>query len=142
MKTKLDWTEELRGRNLEIVKEYVSGQVTCESIAKKFGVTTRTIQRIAKENNVVRTVGESNKLIAPLKNYSDLKVPKEIKELRERLPQLTRKFMLQKDPFCHICHIMRGHGTRMEITFKDGNYNNNRLDNLVTICRRCLAKKK
>lgn len=134
--------DQLRSRDLKIVEEYVSGKITCENIAKKYGLTARTIQRIAKWNGVVRSVSESNKLMAPLKKYSDLKVPKDILKLRSMITQQKRIVLLQKSPICHICNIMRGHGTRMEITFKNGNMNDDSYPNLVTTCRRCIAKLK
>lgn len=141
-KTHQQIRDELEPRNIAIANEYASGTQTCTTIAKKYGMTTKTVQRIAKLHNVIRTLGDSNRLMASVKKYSDLKVPSYILELRSHLTQKDRLYILQSRPNCYKCNITKGNGTRMEVTFKDNNPHNKRMENLVTICRRCLAKTK
>lgn len=54
-------------RNIRICRLYESGKFTTEHIAKLHRLTPRAVQKIAAQGGVVRTIAESNVLIAALK---------------------------------------------------------------------------
>lgn len=60
-------------RNRRIAEAYASGGFTTEQIADHFKLKRRRIQQIAAAHGVVRTIGESNRLVAPLKRKRRLR---------------------------------------------------------------------
>ena len=70
MKVAIDpsaWSLRLEPRNHDVCVAYASGRYTCGQIAARYNLTRRQVQRIAKQGGVIRTAGESNRLITPLK---------------------------------------------------------------------------
>lgn len=53
----------------EIASIYKSGDMTTQAIAREFKISEKTVQRIAKEFGFIRTLAESNRLMASIKNY-------------------------------------------------------------------------
>ena len=120
----------------EIVELYESATMTTESIAQRYSVAPRTIQRVAKAHGVIRTAIESNKLIAPLKDYSNLRKPDHLKAGRVKLPCKLRYKMLAEHPYCALC------GNTVDvcplnIDHIDNDATNNELDNLQVLCSNC-----
>jgi hypothetical protein len=69
-------------RHIAIANMYASGKYMTSKIASWYHITPKSVQRIAKKHGVLRTRAESNKLMAPYKDYSGLRVPPELKVLR------------------------------------------------------------
>lgn len=55
-------------RNKKIAEAYSSGQYLTEHIARAFGLSRRRVQEIAREQGVVRTRAEANRVASPLKS--------------------------------------------------------------------------
>lgn len=127
-------------RNKLIIEKYLSGQAFTQAIAKEFDLTPRQVQRIVKEAGHGKTISERNKQIAHLKNYSEILLPKKVKEYRKYLPQETRLLFLRYNDACEVCGIRRGFGCRLEVTFRNPKNFNDDMRNLKTVCRRCLQK--
>jgi DNA-binding transcriptional regulator LsrR (DeoR family) len=64
---KYDISMDKKQRNRVICQLYQSGKYTTAQLARSYGLTSRTVQRIAKAAGVVRTIGESNRVAAKLK---------------------------------------------------------------------------
>ena len=122
-----------------IADEYVSCLYTTEQIAQKYNISSRQVQRIVKALNVVRTISESNKLMAKYKDYSRHRSPNPIK--RKTLPKAIRYKMIREHPFCTNCG-----NTPMQCPLQvdhiDGNPSNNDLLNLQVLCMDCNYGKK
>lgn len=114
---------------------YQGGHYTTETIAKNYGVTVRTVQRIAAKYGVVRTISESNKLIAPLKNYKT--IPPELRVKRRQITQRLRWEMISAQPWCTVCGRRPNEGVALEIDHIDENPSNNSQDNLQVLCAIC-----
>lgn len=127
-------------RNKKIIEEYLSGKVFTQAIAKKYRLTSRQVQRIVKEAGVSKTLAERNREVAPFKSYSEFLLPPIIKEYRKYLSQDTRQMYLSANPQCEECKILRGHGVRMEVTFRNPKNFDSVVTNLKTLCRKCLQK--
>ena len=125
------------GAEEDIINHYVNVTMKVEDLAKKYNVTVRTIQRIAKKHGVVRTVAEANKVTAKFKNYEGHKVPDHLKVKRKTLKKSIRYKMLTEHPFCKQCRRTLEEGYRLEIDHIDNNPANNNLTNLQVLCREC-----
>ena len=128
-------------RNEMIKSDYVSGETTTEKIAEKYHMSPRTVQRNMKSLGVVRSIAESNKLMAKYKNYDALRLPEELKAKRKTLPKNLRYKMLREHPYCKTCG-----STPLECPLQvdhiDGDATNNNLSNLQVLCMRCNYGKK
>lgn len=118
-----------------IANLYKSGQYTTEQIAKRFEIAPRTVQRIAKRTGVLRSLSESNKLVAPLKHY--YKKPEHLKVKRKQLPNKLRYKMITEQPYCLTCGSTVAEGIRLEIDHIDNNPSNNDPSNLQVLCNLC-----
>ena len=118
-----------------IARLYESGKYTTEQLAKIYGIGTRQIQRIASMQGVIRTVSESNKLMAPLKNYK--KLPTELRAKRKDLLQRVRYSLISKHPYCSLCGLTVEDGMKLEVDHIDNDATNNDLSNLQVLCHKC-----
>lgn len=118
---------------------YATGNYTTQQLAQLYGIGTRQIQRIAKMEGVVRTVSESNKLMAPLKNYRRL--PPGMKAVRKGLLQRVRYEMIVNNPYCALCGKTLEDGIKLEVDHIDNNPTNNDLANLQVLCNKCNSGK-
>lgn len=114
---------------------YLSGSYTTESIANQFGITPRSVQRLAKKHNVIRTQNESNKLMAQHKNY--YRKPEHLKVRRKQLPNKHRLLIIRNHPYCTVCGNTVNQGVRLEIDHIDENPMNNVKSNLQVLCNLC-----
>lgn len=126
-------------RNDTLVKKYMSGNVKVESLAIEYGISTRAIQRIAKEYGVVRTVSEANKNSAKLKNY--YRKPEHLKVKRKCLSNKLRYTLFEAHPYCKMCGLTVKEGIRLEVDHIDNNPQNNELVNLQVLCNICNSGK-
>ena len=118
-----------------VVALYKSAQYTTEQIAKNYSLSTRQVQRIAAKYGVIRTLAESNKLVAPLKNYHT--VPSELRVKRKQLSQKVRYQVIVAHPYCTVCGRRPDEGIRLEVDHIDENPMNNELSNLQVLCSSC-----
>lgn len=118
-----------------IAEMYKSGKFTTEYIAKTYQVTTRQVQRIAKNAGVIRTLAEANKSAAPLKHYHH--VPEHLRVKRKQITQKVRYQVITAHPYCAVCGMRPGDGIRLEVDHIDNNPTNNDLDNLQVLCAAC-----
>ena len=114
---------------------YISGDWTTEAIGKKYGITARQVQRIAKANGVIRTQAESNRVISKLKNYH--KLPEHLKKVRKQLTRKQRYEVLSKQSWCTLCGQKASDGIRLEVDHIDENPTNNDPRNLQVLCQFC-----
>lgn len=121
-------------RNKGIVNLYASGSFMTERIAAIYDVTPKTVQRLAKDAGVLRTQAESNKLMAPQKNFR--KVPEELRVKRKHLSLKLRYETIKNHPFCTVCGLTPDK-VRLEVDHKDNNPTNNNETNLQVLCERC-----
>ena len=115
--------------------------MTVTEIAKKYGVATRSIQRLLKANGCIRTVAEANKVTAKLKNYDALRIPDELKSKRKTIPYKLRYKVLANHPYCKLCGNTAEDCT-LHIDHVDGNPSNNVESNLQVLCIYCNTGKK
>lgn len=131
------WTDtELR--NGEICNLYVSGKYKVEDIAKRYGLTPRSVQRIMKKMGVVRTHAEAQKVAAPLKNY--YRMPEHLKATRKKRKSLdnrVRLALVREQPYCTYCGARPADGIRLEVDHVDNDPTNNALSNLQVLCGPC-----
>ena len=113
----------------------MSGKYTTQQLARKFGITPRSIQRTAKKYGVIRTLAESNKDVAPLKNY--YRMPKELKVVRKQITNKLRYEILSAQPWCTQCGSRSSDGVRLEVNHIDDDPTNNKRENLQVLCMRC-----
>lgn len=118
-----------------VAQLYKSGKFTTAQIAKNYDLSPRQVQRIATKMGVIRTLAESNRLVAPLKRYKT--IPAEFKVKRKQLTSRTRFDLLAIQPFCTLCGMRAEDGVRLEIDHIDNNPHNNLNDNLQVLCALC-----
>lgn len=126
-------------RDKELLRRYVGGQETTESIAKSYGITPRQVQRVAQSNGVSRTISESNKLIAPLKNFKYVAI--HIRKKRKQISRRVRYAIISTQPWCTMCGNKVVDGVKLEIDHIDGDPANNVPGNLQVLCHMCNAGK-
>ena len=118
-----------------VVALYKSGNFTTEQVAKNYGISVRQVQRIAKKYGVIRSLAESNKLMAKHKNYKT--IPLEFRVKRKQLSLRTRYDLLTIQPYCTLCGKRAEDGVRLEIDHIDNDPMNNTNDNLQVLCALC-----
>lgn len=118
-----------------IARLYKTGDYTVENLAKQYNVTTRTIQRIAKKNGVIRTQAEANKIAAPLKHYRT--IPLSMRAPRKSISQKLRFELVTSHPFCTLCGMRPSDGVRLEVDHIDENSTNNDMSNFQILCTLC-----
>ena len=119
----------------EIADIYISAKLTTEQIAKKYNVSTRTIQRILAIMGVIRTAGQSNRAIAHLKNYKC--TPEIFKVKRKQISQKLRYITITNHPYCTNCGVRSSDGARLEVDHIDNDPTNNDSTNLQVLCGPC-----
>lgn len=120
----------------DILKNYEEVTMTVEAMAKKYNVTPRTIQRLVKKHGIVRTISESNKVIAYLKNYSNLRKPEHLKARRKYISAKRRYEMISNHPYCATCGNKPAQ-CPLNIDHIDNNATNNKPENLQVLCMIC-----
>lgn len=118
-----------------IAKLYQSGEYKTETLAKEYGVTDKTIQRIARKHGVIRTQAEANKVAAPLKHYHT--VPIELRAKRKWLTNKRRFELISSHPYCNNCGMRPDSGVRLEVDHIDEDATNNDPGNLQVLCGLC-----
>ncbi len=118
-----------------VAKLYATGRYTTEQLAKQYNVSTRQVQRIAKNKGVIRTQAEANKIAAPLKRYHT--IPIEMRVKRKQLSQKLRYQVISANPYCVICGMRPNDGIRLEVDHIDENPMNNDIKNLQVLCGSC-----
>lgn len=118
-----------------VAKLYASGLYTTEQLAKQYNVSTRQIQRIAKNKGVIRTLAEANKIAAPLKHYHTIPIDMRVK--RKHISQRIRYETIAAHPYCNNCGMRPDDGIRLEVDHIDENPMNNNPDNLQVLCDMC-----
>jgi DNA-binding transcriptional regulator LsrR (DeoR family) len=61
-------------RNHQIATAYQTGEFLTEHIAKRFGISRRRVQQIAKQYGIVRTAAEGSRMATPLKSRRRLRL--------------------------------------------------------------------
>lgn len=122
-------------QSTKVLSMYLSGSYTTEYIASQFGITPRSVQRLAKKHGVVRTNSQSNKLMAQYKNYHH--TPLEFKAKRKHLSRKQRYTVINKHPYCVNCGLTVEQGIRLEVDHIDENATNNHISNLQVLCNLC-----
>jgi len=62
------WQRRNIERNIEICRLYDLGKFTTAHIARRFGLSTRIVQRMVGQAGLARTIAESNVVLASLKS--------------------------------------------------------------------------
>lgn len=124
-----------RSNHKQIVEMYRSGNYTTAFIALKHGISVRQVQRIASKHGVIRTIDQSNKLMAKYKNYKT--IPDDEKVKRKQITQRTRYIIISNHPYCTVCGMRPEDGVRLEVDHIDENPTNNNLENLQVLCTKC-----
>ena len=133
---------EYREGALEFIKDNVQNTtMTVFNLAKKYNVSTRTVQRLLVKYKLNRTVAEANKITVKLKDYSALRKPEYLKARRNKLPFGLRYKMIYEHPFCTLCHT-KSDDIPLQIDHIDNNSSNNKQDNLQVLCIDCNQGKK
>lgn len=122
-------------RNQSIIDLYKTARFTTEHIARTYGLTTRSVQRMLRDKGAIRTQAESNKLMAPLKRYH--RMPRHLKVQRKHISQKVRYATIKAHPYCTDCGARPDDGIRLEVDHIDENPTNNALDNLQVLCQPC-----
>lgn len=125
----------INDKHLGVLALYKSGKFTTEQIARNYNLSPRQVQRIAKNAGIIRTLAESNKLIAPLKRYHT--IPLELRVQRKQLSLKLRFAIIAANPFCTNCGRRPNQGIRLEVDHKDENPQNNDPTNLQVLCSKC-----
>lgn len=123
-------------RDHMVVDDYIKADTTVEKLAIKYNLSSRSIQRICKKSGVVRTIAESNKLMAKFKNYDGHKIPDSLKAKRKTLPKNLRYKILRDHPYCSI----DGRTIKecpLQVDHIDGDASNNDPSNLQVLCMEC-----
>ncbi len=123
----------------DIITNYKNVTMTVTDLAKKWGTTPRSIQRLLKDFGEIRSVAEANKATVKLKDYSKHRVPDHLKAKRVILPKIVRYNLIAQHPFCSTCGDRPSltQYTVLEVDHIDGNATNNKPDNLQVLCRDC-----
>lgn len=135
MRKLTDKQKAIHDKHNGIVQLYSSGNYTAEYIARLYTISVRQVQRIAKKHGVVRTIAESNKLMARHKRYHT--VPKELRVKREWITNKKRYAIIQAHPYCTVCGMRPGDGIRLEVDHIDEDATNNNASNLQVLCGSC-----
>lgn len=124
-----------------IIKDYLSGKIMTQDIARKFSVSPRQVQRICRGYGVSRTIDQSNKLMAKYKNYDSLRIPEGLKKKRKTLPKGLRYKLIKEHPWCKVCgaNMMK---CPLSVDHIDGDATNNEMSNLQVLCLECNYGKK
>lgn len=115
---------------------YASGKYTTESLAKTYDITARTVQRIAKKHNVIRTQAEANRIAVPLKAYHRMRVPEHLKKQRKQISQKLRYHLISNATACATCGAPKG-SVPLHVDHIDNDATNNELNNLQVLCAPC-----
>jgi hypothetical protein len=125
----------LLDKHQSIISLYTSCLYTTETIARNYGLTVRQVQRIAKKAGVIRTISESNKLMAKFKNYQT--IPIEHRVRRKQITKKKRYLIIQAHPYCTNCGMKPLDGVRLEVDHIDNDATNNNDNNLQVLCTKC-----
>ena len=124
-----------------IANAYKSGNFTTEQIGKTYGITPRSVQRIANKWGVIRTTAESNKLMAKFKAYHRMRVPDHLKVQRKQITNKMRYYILSKYKGCVVCGMTAELGAVLQVDHVDNNPMNNVEANLQVLCSQCNSGK-
>lgn len=122
-------------RDDKIARDYLEYNQTVESIAFKYSLNVRSIQRIVKTYGIVRTVAQANKQSARLKVYP--KKPEHLKVKRKHLTSKLRYEILSTSNGCVVCGLSRKEGAILHVDHIDNNPQNNDIVNLQVLCSDC-----
>ncbi|RTL06164.1 hypothetical protein EKK58_05990 [Candidatus Dependentiae bacterium] len=117
-------------------EDYLNYNTTVSKIAKKYGLTSRSLQRAMKNLGVVRERKEATRLSVKHKDYSWLRKPEELKVKRKSIPQGLRYKILRAHPYCSVCGATYQQ-CPLSIDHIDNNPTNNNENNLQVLCLEC-----
>lgn len=139
MKRKSSKQRIISDKHQGVLALYKSGKYTTEKIAENYGLTVRQVQRIAKNNGIIRTQAEANRIAAPLKNYHT--IPMELRVKRKQIGLKQRYRIIRDHPYCVNCGRRPNEGIRLEVDHIDENAENNADNNLQVLCGQCNSGK-
>lgn len=119
-----------------VADDYASGLLTTEQVADKYGLSVRSVQRIARNMGVVRSVSASNKLMAKFKDYSGMRKKPEDKAKRKHISAKLRWELIKACPRCVACGAA-SIDKPLHIDHIDNDPTNNELSNLQVLCIDC-----
>ena len=122
----------------EIIQHYKAYDMKLSDLAKKYGITPRTIERVCKEAGVGRDAHTAKKMACKFRDYPQ--IAKKLRLNRKRItlpPKLRYKVLAENPRRCAMCGITPELGGVLEIDHIDGDPRNNREDNLQILCEIC-----
>lgn len=122
---------------LAIVEEYESGTYMTSQVAAHFNVSTRMVQRLAKDAGVIRVASESMKLSRINGHWDYFRLPPEARKVRKQLGAKLRFKVLSAHPYCLLCGARASDITKLEVDHIDMDPSNNAIENLQVLCDRC-----
>lgn len=120
----------------DIRKHYESYDMSVSSLAKKYGICPRTIERYMHKAGILREPTSARKMAAKYRDYSHLKAQK-LLTARRTIPLKLRYKILREHPYCAICGVTADAGGLLQIDHKNNNSGDNRPDNLQVLCSEC-----
>lgn len=122
----------------EIIQHYKAYDMKLSDLAKKYGITPRTIERVCKEAGVGRDANTAKKMACKFRDYPQIAKKLRLNRKRLTLPLKLRYKVLAENPRrCAMCGITPELGGVLEIDHIDGDPRNNREDNLQILCEVC-----
>lgn len=121
----------------DAMAHYLAYDMSIKDIAKKYGVTTRTIQRWAGDMGIVRELRTAQSLSSLYRDYASVSRKLKLGIVRTPLPAGVRARMLEEHPYCAMCGATTADGVRLEIDHIDNDPSNHDPDNLQVLCSHC-----
>jgi hypothetical protein len=129
----------VHGKEQEIIHEYLKNERMVKSLAEEFGITTRTIQRLAEKLGVSNQVSKADRQATAWKTSPALKADSILRSQNKRkritIPLRVRFEVLQSQKICQLCGA--GKESRLQIDHIDENPSNNNINNLRVLCDDC-----
>ena len=129
--------------DLDIILDMISKNIPKSHIAKKFECNIKPLDAYLKKNNIQYTGNASGKGIQK-KNNKYIPFDQFIKVGVVQTNKLRKKLLREgyKEHKCEKCNnvLWLGNPIPLEVHHKDGDKNNNELDNLELLCPNCHAQ--
>lgn len=124
------------------IRQWIFENRSKASIAKELGCNPKTVDRVLKKLNIEYAGNQSGKGYTKVKNKMNLlqylKESKDIQSNKVRIKLLEEGY---KEYKCECCNNKEwlGKPIPLELHHKDGNRNNNSLENFELLCPNCHA---